>query len=43
VGFLRGSLYVHTKNSPLDGLTLPILSLEQLLQNMKVVKADAVA
>lgn len=43
VGFLRGSLYVHTKNSPLEGLTLPILSLEQLLQNMKVVKTDTVA
>lgn len=37
VGFLRGSLYVHTKNSPLDGLTLPILSIDKLLQNMKVV------
>lgn len=43
VGFARGSLYVHTKNSPLAGLTLPILSLDQLLQNMKVVKTGAVA
>ncbi len=37
VGFLRGSLYVHTKNSPLEGLTLPILSLAQLQNNLQVV------
>lgn len=43
VGFSRGSLYVHTKNSPLEGLTLPILSIGQLQQNMKVVKAGTVA
>lgn len=38
VGFLRGSMYVHTKNSPLEGLTLPILSLEELQKKMKVEK-----
>lgn len=38
VGFLRGSMYVHTKNSPLEGLTLPILSLKELQKKMKVEK-----
>lgn len=38
VGFLRGSMFVHTKNSPLEGLTLPILSLEELQKKMKVEK-----
>lgn len=38
VGFLRGSMYVHTKNSPLEGLTLPILSLKELQKKMKAEK-----
>lgn len=40
VGFLRGSMFVHTKNSPLEGLTLPILSLEELQKKMKVSKPE---
>lgn len=43
VGFMRGSMFVHTKNSPLEGLTLPILSLEELQEKMKVVKPEAKA
>lgn len=43
VGFLRGSMFVHTKNSPLEGLTLPILSLEELHKKMKVAKPEAKA
>lgn len=38
VGFLRGSMYVHTKNSPLEGLTIPILNLEEIQKNLKVRK-----
>lgn len=38
VGFLRGSMYVHTKNSPLDGLTIPVLSIPELKKNLKVEK-----
>lgn len=38
VGFLRGSMYVHTKNSPLDGLTVPVLSRVELQKKMKVEK-----
>ena len=37
-GFLRGNMYVHTKNSPLEGLTLPILSLKELQKKMKAEK-----
>lgn len=36
VGFLRGSMYVHTKNSPLEGLTIPVLSIPELQKNLKV-------
>lgn len=43
VGFMRGSMFVHTKNSPLEGLTLPILSLEELQEKMKVLKPEAKA
>lgn len=38
VGFLRGSMYVHTKNSPLEGLTIPVLSIPELKKNLKVKK-----
>jgi len=38
VGFLRGSMYVHTKNSPLKGLTVPVLSIAELQKRMKVEK-----
>jgi len=38
VGFLRGSMYVHTKNSPLEGLTVPVLSIAELQKKMKVEK-----
>lgn len=40
VGFLRGSMYVHTKNSPLEGLTIPILSISELKNNLKVEKPE---
>ncbi len=40
VGFLRGSMYVHTKNSPLEGLTVPVLDLEELIKNLKLKKVD---
>lgn len=36
VGFLRGSMFVHTKNSPLEGLTIPVLNLGEVQKNMKV-------
>lgn len=38
VGFLRGSMYVHTKGSPLEGLTIPVLSISELKNNLKVEK-----
>lgn len=38
VGFLRGSMYVHTKNSLLDGLTIPVLDLVEIQKNLKVKK-----
>ena len=41
VGFMRGSMYVHTKNSPLEGLTIPVLDLGEVLENMKVKKPEA--
>lgn len=41
VGFMRGSMYVHTKNSPLEGLTIPVLNLGEVLENMKVKKPEA--
>lgn len=41
VGFIRGSMYVHTKNSPLEGLTIPVLDLGEVLENMKVKKPEA--
>lgn len=40
VGFLRGSMYVHTKNSPLEGLTIPVLDLGEVQKNMKVKKPE---
>lgn len=40
VGFLRGSMYVHTKNSPLEGLTIPVLSISELKNNLKVEKPE---
>ena len=36
VGFLRGSMFVHTKNSPLDGLTVPIISMDELQKKLKI-------
>lgn len=36
VGFMRGALYIYEKNTPLQGLNLPILSLEELVKNIKV-------
>ena len=40
IGFLRGSMYVHTKNSPLEGLTVPVLDLQELVKNLKLKKVD---
>ncbi len=40
VGFLRGSLYVHTKNSPLEGLTIPVLDISEIQKNLKVKKTE---
>lgn len=40
IGFLRGSMYVHTKNSPLEGLTVPVLDLQELVKNLKLKKID---
>lgn len=40
VGFLRGSMFVHTKNSPLEGLTIPVLDLGEVLKNVKVKKPE---
>lgn len=36
VGFLRGSMFVHTKNSPLEGLTIPVLDLLEVQKNLKI-------
>ena len=36
VGFLRGSMFVHTKNSPLYGLTVPIISMDELQKKLKI-------
>ena len=36
VGFLRGSMFVNTKNSPLDGLTVPIISMDELQKKLKI-------
>lgn len=36
VGFLRGSMFIHTKDSPLEGLTVPLISIKELQQNVKV-------
>lgn len=36
VGFLRGSMFVHTKDSPLDGLTVPLISIDELQKNLKI-------
>lgn len=36
VGFMRGALYVYEKNTPIQGLNLPILSLDELLKNIRV-------
>lgn len=38
VGFLRGSMYVQTKNSPLEGFTVPIISIKKLQENLEVKK-----
>ncbi|MBR5568330.1 MAG: hypothetical protein IKW27_06270 [Bacteroidales bacterium] len=36
VGFMRGALYVYEKNTPIQGLNLPILSLDELLKNIRI-------
>lgn len=36
VGFLRGSMFVHTKDSPLDGFTVPIISMDELQKKLKI-------
>lgn len=36
VGFLRGSMFVYTKDSPLDGLTVPIISMDELQKKLKI-------
>lgn len=37
VGFMRGALYVYEKNTPIQGLNLPILSLDELLKNIRII------
>ena len=36
VGFMRGALYVYEKNTPIQGLNLPILSLDELHKNIRI-------
>lgn len=39
IGFMRGSLFVQEKNTPLEGLNLPILSIPDLLSNIQMIEA----
>lgn len=38
VGFMRGSLFVQEKNTPLEGMNLPILTISELLPRIHVMK-----
>lgn len=38
VGFMRGSLFVQEKNTPLERMNLPILSIPNLLSNIQVIE-----
>lgn len=40
VGFMRGSLFVQEKNTPLENMNLPILSISSLLSNIQVKEAS---
>lgn len=39
VGFARGSLFTRVKDTPFDWLRLPVLSVEDLLVNARIVDA----
>lgn len=38
IGFMRGTLFFQEKNTPIEGLNLPILSVREILPNMKIQK-----
>lgn len=40
VGFMRGSLFIQEKNTPLEGWNLPILPIQNLLSKIHVIKAS---
>jgi hypothetical protein len=38
IGFMRGSLFVQEKSTPLEGMNLPILSIPDLLSNLQLIE-----
>ncbi len=43
VGFARGSLFARVKDTPFEWLSLPVLSVEELLDNIRVVDSESVS
>lgn len=37
IGFMRGSLFVQEKNTPLEGLNLPIIIVDELLPLIQII------
>lgn len=37
IGFMRGSLFVQEKNTPLEGLNLPIIVVDELLPLIQII------